>query len=166
MIVDGRVAASVPAQRGGRFQIPLDAADVDDGTLAVGLRADLDPDRNCFRDDLAVATVVEPRVELDRSPTPPTTIAGFLDAGVTSFLVAVPAAPTPTEQTAGLDAVLALRHISEPSTAIDLQVTDSPAPTTPKRRTVVVSEDSRLRGQQPDRDRRPTGHQWRRRNPA
>ena len=142
VIVDGRVAASLPAARGGRFQIPLDAADVDDGTLAVGLRADLDPDQNCFRDDLAVATLVNPRVELDRSPAPPTTLAGFLDAGASSFLVAVPAAPTPAEQTAGLDALLALRHISQPSTAIDLQVTDSPAPTTPKRRTVVVSEDS------------------------
>ena len=115
------------------------------GTLAVGLRADLDPDRNCFRDELAVATVVKPRVELDRAPAPPTTLAGFLEGDATSFLVTVPAAPTPAEQTAGLDAVLALRHISQPSTAIDLQVTDSPAPTTPKRRTVVVSEDSTSR---------------------
>ena len=140
VIVDGRVAASVPAKRGGGFQIRLNPADVHDGELAVGLRADLEPDRNCFRDDLAVASVVDPQVELDRSPEPASTIAGFLAPGSASFVVAVPAAPTPAEQTAGLDVALALRHIAQPSTAIDLQVTDSPPPTTAERRTVVVNE--------------------------
>ncbi len=138
ILVNGRVAESVPAVEGGPFSVDLSGADVRDGGLTIGLRTDLDPDRDCFRDDQAVASLDNAALVLERRPKAPTTVAGFLDAGSSSFVVSIPGSPTPTEQAAGLDAMLALRHISGPSTTLELLATDVPPPTTAESRTVVV----------------------------
>jgi hypothetical protein len=87
------------------------------------------------------------RLVLTGTPQAPTTIADFLAPGAAAYTVAVPASPTAGEQEAGLDAVLALRHLATASTSVSLVVTDDPPPTAGGNRTVVVEED----GSQPNR---------------
>lgn len=124
VLVNGQRAATVPARTGGEVRIRLTSHDVGDGSLTVGLRADLDPDEDCWLDDRAVATLTDSEVLLDTEPPPPTTIGDFLSPAVTEFTVVVPATPTPTEQEAGLDAVLALAHRFGDSAGIALDSTD------------------------------------------
>lgn len=138
LLINGRVAATLPAERGGMFSVRLSEADVREAGLTVGLRADLEPDRNCFRDDLAVATIEDANLRFGQVPAPPDTIAGFLAPGAAGFVVAIPPAPSFAEQAAGLNAVLALRHVSSPRTGIELRTTASPPATTAATRTVVV----------------------------
>lgn len=138
LLINDRVAATVPAVGGGKFSVKLSGADVGETGVAVGLRADLGPNRNCFRDDLAVATVENANLRFDDVPAPPDTLAAFLAPGANGFVVAIPAAAGTAEQTAGLNAVLALRHISGPRTSVVLRTDAAPPPTTVASRTVVV----------------------------
>ena len=123
MIVDGRVAASVPA-KGAAASRSGSTRRCARRRVGGGSAGRPRPDRNCFRTTWRWPALSTPR-GTGPLPEPAPTIAGFLAPGSASFVVAVPAAP-PAEQTAGLDVALALRHIAQPSTAIDLQVTDSP----------------------------------------
>lgn len=139
--VNGRRAASVPAVGGGPLTVDLAASDVVDGGITIGLRAALQPHQDCWQDDQAVATLTDPVLRLDADPPAPTTIAEFLAAGSPAYVIAVPSQPTPAEQQAGLDAVLALRHLFPDQTSVTLVTTDDPQPTSPRSRTLVVTEN-------------------------
>lgn len=140
VLINGHRAATVPAQTGGEFRIPLSGRDVVEGTLTITLRADLDPDEDCWLDDRAVAALTDARVRLDTAPPAPTTIAGFLSPAVTAFTVVVPATPTAAEQEAGLDAVLALAHRYGGSATITLDATDQISAGPGDGRLVLVEE--------------------------
>ncbi|MEZ5187002.1 MAG: cellulose biosynthesis cyclic di-GMP-binding regulatory protein BcsB [Candidatus Nanopelagicales bacterium] len=140
ILVDGRVADSVPARRGGPVEIDLSDSQVHDGVVTISMKAALEPARDCLRDDEAVASLVNPRLQLDHAPAAPQTIAGFLSPAAAGFVVVVPQDPSPAEQAAGLDALLALRHISPSTTPVELTSGASPPATSAGRRTVVVTE--------------------------
>ncbi|MCU0278384.1 MAG: cellulose biosynthesis cyclic di-GMP-binding regulatory protein BcsB, partial [Candidatus Nanopelagicales bacterium] len=129
VLINGRRRASVPAIGGGPVRLPLDAADVEQGSVIVGLRAALTPDTDCLRDDQATATMEDPQLVVTGRPVTPTTIADFLKPGPSSYVVAVPAAPSAAEQAAGLDAALALRYLYGETADITLVLGDPPAST-------------------------------------
>lgn len=138
--LNGRTAARVPAIEGGRFTVDVRGDDVVDDAVPVGLRAALEPDADCLRDDQAVATLQDPVLRLDAAAPAARTIADFLSPATSGFTVVIPAEPTPTEQAGGLDAVLALRHAFPPTTTVGLTATDSAPATTPGARVVVVEQ--------------------------
>jgi hypothetical protein len=137
--LNGRTAARVPAIDGGRFSIDVRADDIVDQTVPVGLRAALEPDQDCLRDDQAVASLQDPVLRLDEAAPAPRTIADFLSPGAAAFTVVVPADPATAEQAAGLDAMLALRHVFPPTTQVRLTTTN-PAVGTSAQRVVVVTQ--------------------------
>jgi len=138
--LNGRTAARVPAIEGGRFTVDVRADDVVADAVPVGLRAALEPDSDCLRDDQAVASLQDPVLRLDAAAPTPRTIADFLSPASGGFTVVVPANPTPAEQASGLDAVLALRHAYPPTTAVGLTVTADPPASAPDSRVVVVDQ--------------------------
>ena len=102
--------------------IPVSESDVKDGTIAVGMRVQVQPNEDCFRDDNSTAQLRDALVTYELPTEPPETLASFLSPGVDSFSVVLPADPTPAEMQAGLDAVLGLRHSQAAATAIGLTV--------------------------------------------
>lgn len=138
--INDTVRKRVPI-RGGRFTVPLRARDVRDGGVNIALLVNLRPTKDCLRDDQAQAVIRDARVVLNRRPPQPRTLAGFLSARTGRFVVTVPREPSPEEQAAGLDAVLALRRAVGTAPAITLRTTNKAPRTTAKRRVVVVDED-------------------------
>ena len=127
--------------RGGRFTVPVRTRDVRDGAVKIALQVRLRPTRDCLRDDDSQAVIRNARLVLNRRPPQPRTLADFLSPATEHFVVTVPRQPSPPEQEAGLDAVLALRHLLGVGHTITLRTTDRPPATTAKRRVVVVDED-------------------------
>ena len=137
--LNGRTAARVPAVEGGRFDVDVRVSDVVDATVPVGLRAALEPDTDCLRDDQAVASLQNPVLRLDSAAPTPRTIADFLSPGAASFTVLVPSQPTGAEQASGLDAVLALRHAFPEATGVRL-ATSTDTEASALDRVVVIDE--------------------------
>ncbi len=138
VLINGQRRASAPAIGGGPIKVDLVAKDVEQGHVIVGLRAALRPDQDCLRDDQAVATLEDPRLVVTGRVVPPTTLAEFLAAGPSRYVVQVPAAPTPAEQAAGLDAALALRHLY--GETVDISLTMDAPSTDSSARVVTVEE--------------------------
>ena len=140
LTLNGRTAARVPAVEGGRFDVDVRVGDVVDATVPVGLRAALEPDTDCLRDDQAVASLQNPVLRLDSTASTPRTIADFMSPGAASFTVVVPSQPTGAEQASGLDAVLALRHAFPEATGVRLAIGTTDKDPSALDRVVLIDE--------------------------
>lgn len=138
--VGGRRAATVPAQKGGVVAFDLLPSDVSNNLVEIGMVAQLAWVEDCFADDNDEAVLSDSQLSYRYDTAPPTTIGNFLSAGVNSYTVIVPAAPSSAEQSAGLTAVSSLATRYQPPTNISILASGTPPATTFLDRQVLIQD--------------------------
>jgi hypothetical protein len=140
VFVGARRAAQVDAATGGPVRFALSPAELVDGAVELTMAVALKPQRECFAEKDAFASLEGGEIAFRHPTTPPRTIGTFLSGGVASYQVVIPERPTDPEVEAALDAVAALTYRFPLPTRVTLLAAKAPPKPTYLDRVVVINQ--------------------------
>ncbi|RFA07948.1 hypothetical protein B7R54_01005 [Subtercola boreus] len=130
VIVKGQVRQVVDPTAPATVSVPLSAADVADGQVAIGFEyvaAGAGSDSVCVAPDSAVVSVGDVSLGFEGQPELPTSLADFFSPALDAISVTIPDGPSDALRQAGLAAVGSLAHAYPSPVALSLSTASDAA---------------------------------------